>query len=72
VFLALLRALILDVLASMFRITAAPAQVRLNRERAAHTQAVRLALHDMQVEIANFACPTFRHHHDQTRARHGL
>lgn len=69
----LLDALFVDLGCKIFRVPSSPVERKLDRERAALLEARDLALHDSNVTFYSIVGgPTFRHHHDQSRARHEL
>ena len=72
-FLELLDALFVDFGCKILRVRPTPVERKLEREQAALLEARDLALHDSNVAFYSIVGgPTFRHHHDQARARHGL
>ncbi len=68
----ILEALFLDSMSRLPGLRPSPAMQRLAREQAATDEAAYLTLHDMQVGFWQDLHRTFRHHHDQSRARHAL
>lgn len=63
---------ILDALFIGHKVDRSPASERLERELGAEHEALMFARRDDMARFWGDIFPTFSHHHDQARARHGL